>query len=144
MNNSETVQYVRSDRSWVAALLGVIAGSLLGAILMGVAVLLMLWTTRPPTATESDPAETAAHSANNGRIGAGVSSGASSAFGTSGGTGEAMAARVGRGPLAIENATDSTPASAYADEMPADEVAPHGPQSKATIELYELPGAHPD
>ena len=150
MNEVETVRYVHSDRSWIAALLGGLAGFVLGATFMGV-VSLMMWTMRTQLPSAPAPDNTSA------QVTAGEPSSDDSVRGD----------RVTAEPPLIGEPTTSQPqrtTSRFTARPKNDEAGPsetttdvvtsdaestlempeHGPMSKATIEAYRLPGAEPE
>ena len=146
MSEVETVRYVHSDRSWLAALLGGLAGFVLGATFMGV-VSLMMWTMR--TQLPSAPATS--------QVAAGEPSSDDS---VQGGHVTAEPPMIGEPTTSQPQRTTSRftarpksdeaePSETTTDVVTGDtestpEMPEHGPMSKATIEAYRLPGAEPE
>jgi hypothetical protein len=160
VNDVEKVRYVHSDRSWIAALLGGLVGAMLGATLMGVAVL-MWWTMRlapspaahvvqtsPPAVVDArgtDAATTISRDRS-------VSSPPAVAQETPASTETTAPPQRATSQFSTSPKGGAPPADREAEETVADSdiddstgpMPEHGPMSKATIEAYSLPGAEPE
>ena len=150
MNEVESVRYVHSDRSWMAALLGLLAGFVLGATFMGV-VSLMMWTMR----TQLPSAPTTVDSSSQVAADERPSEDSSQTGGVTNGPPSDDLQISEEPPRTTSRFTarpkndEAEPSEITTDVVTGDadstpEMPEHGPMSKATIEAYRLPGAEPE
>ena len=150
MNEVENVRYVHSDRSWMAALLGLLAGFVLGATFMGV-VSLMMWTMRTQRPSAPSTADAASQAAT-GEVLRHDSVQAEGMTAEPPVNGDQTVSQPQRTTSRFEarpKNDEAEPSEITTDVVTSDEAATpempeHGPMSKATIEAYRLPGAEPE